>query len=674
MLKAIFHEASRSIGNSLRPFALYLLIATGITTMARLALCLWFAERVSAVDGWAFIVMQGLRFDAVLQGLLLAFPLSLTPLLYAFPVTRKWWKQVLPAYLAACIGMITFMELATPQFIAEYDLRPNILFVEYLEYPREVFGMLWNGYRPALLAMVLIMPALLWAAFRLFCSSVRQAERVRLHYAIAVLPVLFLVCALAARSSFGHRPVNPSNVAFSTDPLVNMLPLNSAYSALYGVYEKRNETGGVKYGEIPQATVIATMRRMLALPDEAFIDNRLPTLHRQPLSLIDASRKKNLVIILEESLGAGFVGSLGGLPLTPNLDRYSSEGIWFTQMHATGTRSVRGIEAVITGFLPTTDDSVVKLGGTQQDFFTIADLLRSEGYGTSFIYGGSAQFDNMRRFFVNNGFETIIDEADYDNPQFTGSWGVSDEDLFRKADEYFDSLPRNRPFFSLVFSSSNHTPFEYPAGKIQPYNQPAATRENAIKYADHALGAFIEAARQSDYWNDTVFLVVADHDSRVHGAELVPIRHYHVPALILGAGIEPKRVDRLASQVDLVPTLLPLLGVDAAHPSTGVDLLRDDIERVPPHAVMQYGSNIAYRQVDSHGDNVIVFQEDQPPQQFRYVDTSLMETELDPALLEIALSHTEWPRLAYRHKWYRMRDPATEQATATAYAPAGGAQ
>lgn len=658
MLKDTFIDASRSVGNSLRPFALYLPIAIGITFMSRLALSLWFAERVSAANGWEFIFLQGVRFDLVLQGLLLALPLSLTPLMHVFRPVRSAWRYVLPVYLTACVGLTAFMEIATPSFIAEYDLRPNILFVEYLEYPREVFSMLWTGYKPAVFVTALVLPALLWATYRLFRRASIRTGKVRFFSALLALPLLFLVCALAWRSSLGHRPVNPSNVAFSTDPLVNMLPLSSAYSMLYGVHEMLNEDGGLKYGDIAAEKVVANMRRMLALPDEAFVSDESPTLHRQLHSSINTARHKNLVIILEESLGAEHVGSLGGLPLTPNLDRLSQEGLWFTQMYATGTRSVRGIEAVITGFLPTTDDSVVKLGRTQQGFFTIAELLEREHYDTSFIYGGSAQFDNMRRFFMNNGFANVIDEADYDNPRFKGSWGVSDEDLFQKANDYFASLPKDKPFFSLVFSSSNHTPFEYPAGKIEPYNHPAATRENAVKYADYALGEFIAAAKRSGYWDNTVFLIVADHAARVHGAELVPIELYHIPALILGKDIDPRTYERLASQVDLIPTLLPLLGVDAALPATGIDLLRDDIDAVPPHAVMQYGSNIAYRQVNGQEDDIIVFQKDKPPLQFLY-NGSLVATGLDPALLEMALSHTEWPRLAYRNRWYREPPPGT---------------
>ena len=318
----------------------------------------------------------------------------------------------------------------------------------------------------------------------------------------------------------------------------------------------------------------------------------MPTLHRQNAT-VPLARPKKLVVVLEESLGAEFVGALGGLPLTPNLDSLARQGWWFENLYATGTRSVRGLEALTTGFTPTPAQSVIKLGKSQRNFFSIARLLRGQGYDTSFIYGGEAQFDNMRRFFMNNGFDFVIDEDDYEQPVFHGSWGVSDEDSLTRAHAEF-SKPRDRPFFSLVFTTSNHSPWEYPEGRIEPYDADPHTVNNAVKYADHALGEFFARARASTYWNDTVFLVVADHNSRVLGAELVPINRFHIPGLILGGGIEPGVYRPVASQIDLPTTLLSLIGISSEHPMIGHDLTRPEFADWPGRAIMQYDDAQAY--------------------------------------------------------------------------------
>jgi phosphoglycerol transferase MdoB-like AlkP superfamily enzyme len=313
---------------------------------------------------------------------------------------------------------------------------------------------------------------------------------------------------------------------------------------------------------------------------------------------------------------------------------------------------VRGLEALTTGFTPTPAQSVVKLGKSQRNFFSIARVLRSAGYDTSFIYGGEAQFDNMRRFFMNNGFDFVVDENDYVNPVFHGSWGVADEDLFTRADAEF-SKPRARPFFSLVFTTSNHSPYEYPDGRIEPYEATPNTVNNAVKYADHALGEFFARARTQPYWDDTVFLVIADHNSRVFGAELVPVEHFHIPALILGGGIKPAVYEPVASQIDMPPTLLSLIGVSSEHPMIGHDLTRPEFADWPGRAIMQYGDTQGYM----FGRDIAVLRKGLEPATFRYDGkTDLAPIAADPELVANAIAHATWTSITYEQLRYRLPD------------------
>jgi phosphoglycerol transferase MdoB-like AlkP superfamily enzyme len=358
-----------------------------------------------------------------------------------------------------------------------------------------------------------------------------------------------------------------------------------------------------------------------------------------------------LVIIVEESLGAEFVGLLGGLDLTPNLDGLAAEGLWFDNLYATGTRSVRGPEAIVSGFTPTPARSVLKLPKSQRDFFTLAELLGQAGYESSFIYGGEAQFDNMRRFFMNNGFDRVVDKGDYDHPAFTGSWGVSDEDLFERAHKEF-SADHDQPFFSLVFSSSIHSPFQFPDGRIELCEDEKNTVNNAVLYADYALGKFFQDARSSNYWQDTVFLVVADHNSRVYGSDLIPISRFHIPGLILGNSIAPGHFQPVASQIDLAPTLLSLIGVASEHPMIGHDLTRPEASDHPGRAIMQYKSTQAYME----GEHVALLQKDLPARQFLYQNEHLVEDDqTDPRLITRALAHSLWSSMAYERSMFHLR-------------------
>ena len=467
--------------------------------------------------------------------------------------------------------------------------------------------------------------------------------------------LILLLGVMGARSSLGHRPLNPAMVAFSVDPLMNDLTLNSTYSLLFAVKQLQNEDDAFKYyGKMDEKDIIDLVRSSTNLNQDKYIKNDSPTTAFHESSY--RGPKKNLVILLQESLGARYVGKLGGLPLTPNIDRLMEEGWNFTNIYATGTRSVRGIEAIITGFSPTPARSVVKLGKSQNGFFSIADILRKNGYHTQFIYGGESHFDNMKSFFLGNGFDDMQDFGTFNKPIFVGSWGASDEDLYNKAHNQFSNLnDREKPFFSLVFTTSNHTPFDYPDGRIELYNLPKETRENAAKYSDYALGEFFKKAKNSNYWSNTIFLVVADHDSRAYGDQLVPIKHFHIPAVIVGDGISHRQDSRLASQIDLPQTMLSLIGVDSENPMIGHDLTKN-IKKEKLRAMMQFYKNFAWMNAEN---NVVILQPEKMPLTFHYdkENESLSSIEInDHNFIKKAKANALWGSLAYKKDYYQAVD------------------
>ncbi len=634
----------------LKPFIWFISSVLVFLFLSRVGLVIWQGERVAAADDLFFIFSQGLRFDLVLLGMVLFIPLALTPLVIIFKQLQPFWRGFISLYLALSFVAIVFVELSTPSFINQFDLRPNVLYVEYLKYPKEVISTLWEAYKLQLIFTVLFSAFSFKWLYTKLKNSAADMQTISWWKAVILSPLLLLLMVMMARSTLGHRGVNPSTVAFSNDPMVNTLPLSSAYTVLYALREMMNENASnVQYGKLPDDEVIQIVKREMGVHEKHFIAGKQSTLHYHEAS---HKRKKplNLVIVLEESLGAEFVGSLGGLPLTPELDKLSKEGMWLDNLYATGTRSVRGIEAVITGFTPTPLRSVVKLTKSQTNFFTIAQLLKEKGYDTSFIYGGEAHFDNMGRFFASNGFERIIDENDYEDMVFSGSWGASDEDLFTKAHETFSAYKGDEPFFSLVFTSSNHSPFEYPDNRIEQYDEEKQTVNNAVKYADYALGEFFRKAKQSKYWENTVFLVVADHNSRVYGAEIVPVERFHIPALILGADVKPQRYSRLASQIDLLPTLLSIMGVDATYPAIGRDLTRS---KMPGRAIMQFDTTQAYMQEDG---NVVIMQKFKEPVQYVYGNPHLKKSkQQDPELIKKALAHSIWSLDSYLESSYSLK-------------------
>lgn len=638
------------------PLAALFVVGLLFLTLSRIGLMLWQAKRVKATGIWPQMLLQGVRVDIIMLSLVCLMPVLLVPLT-VFDTFWPLWQKFTLFWVVAAATLLFFLEAATPGFIAEYDVRPNRLFVEYLKYPKEVCSMLWRGFRVHVFFGIVVTALTAWLMGRFMRPWLAQQNDWSVLLTLLSWPLVFLLLAFAIRSSTGHRPANPAMFALTTDSMVNSLILDSAWSVAHAVYNLKHENKSSEiYGRMPQEKMIELVdrHRVEAFGAAPFLRGHLPTLNH----LVPSRRREpplNLVIVLEESLGATFVESLGGIPVTPELEKLKNQGWWFEQMYATGTRSVRGIEAVVTGFAPTPAQSVVKLSLSQQNFFSLAELLALRGYHTEFIYGGESHFDNMNGFFMGNGFQAVIDQKDYVSPVLVGSWGVSDEDLFNKAHEQISAHhAQGKPFFTLVFSSSNHSPFEFPDGRIELYDDKKATENNAVKYADYALGKFFEQARASDYWQDTLFIVVADHDIRVRGDSLVPVKNFHIPALILGADIEPRRITTVASQLDLPVTALSLMGIEDHHPMTGRDISKE-AANLPGRAMMQFEQHYAWME----GRNAVVLRPGKAPTHALFDPERKMLDIIEPpadahALEQRALAHVLLPAWLYREQRYRL--------------------
>lgn len=645
-------QTSLSLRNSLLyPIFTSFAVSLAIFFLSRISLSLWQAERILEPDWWYIIIFNGIRVDISSLCYLFILPTLMLVLFGGRSLFGKVWVYLYRIWIVFGLWLIVYMEIATPSFINEYDVRPNRLFIEYLVYPKEVFSMLWTGHRMELFigATASLLTIILGWKFASHITNNIDYPRRYWRPLLAILVVAIGV--LGARGTLQHRPLNPALVAFSSTPLINDLTLNSSYSMIYALCALAKEEDAFSY--YPHMSESEIIQYIVSTSDgltPTLATDNQPILAKH-IATTTLDKPKNLVILLQESLGARYVGGLGGLPLTPNLDKLMDEGWSFEQMYATGIRSVRGIEAVISGFPPTPAVSTVKLPKSQNKFFTIADILKQHGYVTQFIYGGESHFDNMKSFFLSNGFNNIQDFPTFDDAQFVGSWGASDEDLYRKAHQQFSMMNKEKkPFFSLVFTSSNHSPYEFPENKIELYNQPATTRENAAKYSDYALGEFFKKAKQSDYWKDTIFLVVADHDSRAYGDEPVPIDHYRIPAVFIGKNIAPRKDIRLASQIDLPVTSLSLIGIDFVSPMQGFDMTKE-VPSYKQRAMMQFNNNFAW--MDSEY-NVVILQPQKKPQGYKYnpEKQSLLKSSVDKDLYPKANANALWGSLAYQKGYY----------------------
>ena len=328
-----------------------MLIGLVLLSVSRLLLVGWLYPRVAPAGNLADIFLQGIRADVILLSLLAAIPVLLA-LPFGHATFERGWRKFSYGWSLLALLVVIFLELSTPSFILQYDIRPNRLYVEYLKYPKEVFSTLWHGFKIPLLLGV----ALTILAFFVFQRLLRGARPAVAFWSLKkhllLWPVAVLLVFAGIRSTLEHRPANPAMFAITSDAMVNSLVINSGYSVLYAIYSLKHEARSTEvYGKLPTSQMVQLTRDWPWLSQYQYLKPDFPTLHQQQAA-ISRAKPLNIVIILQESLGATFVQSLGGAAVSPELEQLKPQGIWFENLYATGPRSVRARSPTLPSTVP----------------------------------------------------------------------------------------------------------------------------------------------------------------------------------------------------------------------------------------------------------------------------------------------------------------------------------
>lgn len=629
-----------------RPGLVTLVALTFLLTMFAIRILLW-AMTPSEAALTAPLLLKaaamGLVFDlaTLSYGLLpLALYLLLAPRRLIDARLHGWMLRLLFFLFSATL---LFDAAAEYFFFDEFGARFNFIAVDYLIYTTEVIGNIRESYplgpifaaigTGALLATWLLRHRLNQAASITFSGRFRRAG------ALLLLPSLL---ALAA--------INVSHTAISTNNFANELAGNGIYN-LVAAFRNNELNFSRFYRTAPQEQVLVQLRSLIAERNNRFVSHDSHRFTRR-IEAEGPKRRLNLIVVIEESLSASFLGSYGNQEgLTPNLDRLAAQSLRFTNLYATGTRTVRGLEALALSIPPLPGTSIVKRpnnGG----FRSWGEIMREQGYDTKYIYAGYGYFDNMNAFFSGNGFE-VVDRADFAKNEinFANVWGVSDEDLFRKViREAAASHATGRPFFSMVMTTSNHRPYTYPEGRI---DIPSKTgRKGGVKYADYAIGRFMAEARQEPWFKDTIFVIVADHCASSAGKTGIPVKKYEIPLLVHAPQhIKPGTVDHLMSQIDVAPTILGLLNQSYDSDFLGRDIFKAD--GTAPRAFISTYQKLGYLTED----RLLVLGPQKYAAQYRLNRSNgeTFTTPVDQGLLNEMLAYYQGADHLYQHRLNRIR-------------------
>ncbi len=548
-----------------------------------LLLFLWLAPtRRAGVSGlaqwllWLLVLalLYGLSLGA-LYALYHAQPAMTWPLvvlfLLALPIpglvyVARGGQWALYTLALAMIYGLLFVAASELVFWNEFSVRFNFIAVDYLVYTTEVIGNIRESYPVGRWLALLVLLALV--IFALSRRALRTRDGGSSLWQRTPLVLAWLVLT-AASVVF----VNGAMKDRSGNNYVNELAGNGIYQ-FFAAFRSGHLDYATFYRTLPDAQAYQRVRDLLQTPDATYLSTDPRDLTRA-IRARGPERHLNVVLISVESLSGDYLGTFGNTAhMTPFLDSLSNQSLFFSRLYANGTRTVRGLEALSLSIPPTPGDSVVK-SPHNENLFSLASIFNDRGYQSDFVYGGYGQFDNMNDFFSHNGYRAV-DRRDIPKGATIHSenvWGVADEDLYTLALRQMDQIhAAGKPFFLHIMTTSNHRPFTFPAGRV---SQPNGTRQGAVAYTDWAIGDFIRRAREKAYFDDTVFVITADHCASSAGKTSVPVNRYHIPLWIYApAQIAPQRVDRLMSQIDIPPTLLGLLNFSYRSRFFGYDLLR----------------------------------------------------------------------------------------------------
>ncbi|WP_428248151.1 LTA synthase family protein [Ferrovibrio sp.] len=556
----------------LRCLVIFLLLSA----LVRLVLTIWIAldtpdDILPFASAWVFGLL-----DDVAMAVLLGLPFLLG--LHFLHRPLRWRIGAIAAHmlLVLLLGLAVFSAVAELFFWQEYNSRFNGIAVYYLIFPKEVLGNIRESfdlrlYLPPIGAAVLAIYGffLFRPLNRALQATSQPGERRR-----ALL--LSLASGLIAALIIYAGPREPA-----TNRTINELAVNGMHSILRAFATNDSKYDGI-YAGIDEAEALPLLRDMvkqdnttnLAAPDERSI--------RRHVDNGPAPAKKlNVVLILEESFGSVYFEDVFHekqrdywRTMSPNWHRIAEDGLLFTNIYATGDRTVRALEAIFTSFPPIPGISTARRAGSE-GMNSLPFLLKQLGYRSSFLYGGPTSFDNMGQFWRGVGFDRVLGQNDIADQSFKTIWGVADELMFKEALTRIDQMAAEPgPFFFACLTVTNHRPFLYPEGRV-PFKPSANDRDHAAAYADWALGQFIDQARTKPWFDDTLFVMIGDHGPKVWGAAQIPVQAFRVPLIFLAPKhIKPERNPALGSSMDVGPTILGLLGLSYDSPFFGIDLRR----------------------------------------------------------------------------------------------------
>ncbi len=494
--------------------------------------------------------LYGLKLDISFVAYLSIIPMLC--LLFSVFIHRKVIQSLVKWYTILTFLAIHFLLIVDAGLYQSWGIRLDATFLTYINTPKLMLASVTTFQLISGLVFWLFTATLIlyWFSKRI---SKKASKIGKGKFWEAPLYLLFTAALIIPiRGGLQTIPINQSNVYFSESMFANHAAINFMW----------NFSNALTH----QTVTKNPYQQFDAKFAKKTINTARSPLLKKSLDTILNTVKPNVILIIWESLPAKLVAPLGGEPnVTVHLNRLSKEGLLFTNFYANGDRTDKGLVAILSGYYPQPNTSIIKMPNKTRTLPMLPKRMMDLGYTTSFYYGGDLNFGNMNTYLRNGGITDFVDGNAFDKSDWNSKWGVHDH-VFMERFAKDIAKEQTTPFFKIALTLTSHEPFEFPA----MYKFGKDTEEQKFRsshaYTDKVIGKFIDEAKQQPWWDNTLIVIMSDHGHAMpkHKGAYNSPKKFQIPMLWLGGALAKKgtTINSISSQVDFSYTLLDLLQGD----------------------------------------------------------------------------------------------------------------
>jgi phosphoglycerol transferase MdoB-like AlkP superfamily enzyme len=554
------------------------LLAIGIFTIFRLILfftCRDFITPTDSIGSVLHAFLIGLRFDWAVTSWIVFLPfLALTVMTLTNQRSKLPVKIVF--YLLFVVFSLSFIICAIDiPYFGHFFTRLNVATFQWMDTPVFVVKMIVQEFRYIgyIIPLILLILAFFWGLKKIFSTFIRTPQQRGNTWSKIGLSLLATVLIFAGIRGWKitpkSAPLRVTDAFFCPNSFLNQAGLNPNFTLFWSLIEQNKDNKTLQFLDNEEALQLVQNSFSIELPDECS-----PILRRITQDTLNTD-PPNVVIILMESMSAARMAHFGNQQrLTPFLDSIAADGYLFENIYSAGTHTHSGIFSVLFSF-PTLYNQKPMRYATMSNYKGMASALKKYNYSATFFTTHDGQFDNVEEFLTANDFDEVVTQVSYPAEKIVNVLGIADDFMF----EF--SMPilakrhhEQRPFFAVFSTVSNHNPYHIPE-YFSPRQQ--NIKEQAVEYADWAMNKFMQMASQQPWFDNTLFVFVADHGVLLNDTYIMPLNCNHIPLLMYAPKMitKPQVFDCFGGQIDVFPTVMHFLRLPYVNNTMGIDLLSE---------------------------------------------------------------------------------------------------